>query len=162
MSNVQYVPSIWFPRNLSDREGRQFSLFPRTRFRGSMNVEMVWQQGRARRFQYQVENGRVINSVDTNRFRSVHYTRWIAKTHRGFRAAALRRGISYCTGNSCTFSNCGRRFNRPNLVTYEWCSCRLLLVPTNESLRRTRASNSMHTTVLHLWWAALSRAVLNT
>jgi len=114
-------------------EGRQFSLFPRTRFCGSMNVEMVWQRGWARRFQYQVENGRVINSVDTNRFRSVHYIRWTAKTRRGFRAAALRHGISYCTGNSCTFSNCERRFNRPNLVTYEWYSCRLLLVLTEKA-----------------------------
>lgn len=57
--------------------------------------------GRTRGFQYEVENGRVINSADTNRFRSVHYTRWTTKTHRSFRAAALHRGISYRTGNSC-------------------------------------------------------------
>lgn len=117
--------------------------------------------GRTRGFQYEVENGRVINSADTNRFRSVHYTRWTAKTHRSFRAAALHRGISYRIGNSCAlFSNCGRRFNRLSLVTYEWCSCRLLRRFYDQKLTK----NAMRVATLRPCLArpVLIRAVLNT
>lgn len=57
-------------------KGARFSSFPRTRFQGSMNVEMASH----RKPRWQVENGRVINSVDTNRFWFVRYTRWTTKT----------------------------------------------------------------------------------
>jgi len=93
-----------------------------------------------REFRYEVENGCVINSADTNRFRSAR-----AGETRGASVPPRWNFVSYRKPLHF-FSNCRRRSNRPRLVTYEWCSCGWLfpVLTGNASLRGLDCIQSLH------------------